>query len=277
VLNGFARTKAPSITRLLFAIRTVLELLAALLIVACASATVTPEKVAAPTTPVRPTRIVVYDFAVSSAEVKLNQSIVHRTLREVQSTGTPQKSQLETAHAVAHDLANALVHDLQELGFTVEKLPRGTPVKGNVLIVDGQFLNVDEGNRLKRLVIGFGAGASKLDSRVQVYQVSGGTPQRVLEFETHVESAKMPGAAVTMGAGAVATGAVTAGSAAAAAGMAGVKAHQSSMGALTDKTAEEITAYLSQYFAKQGWVSSDKVRIPKFSTPAESDPSFTED
>jgi hypothetical protein len=49
------------------------------------------------------------------------------------------------------------------------------------------------------------------------------------------------------------------------------------MGALTDKTAEEITAYLSQYFAKQGWISSDKVRIPKFATAAQSDPSFPED
>jgi len=277
VLDESARTKPAIITRLLFAIRTTLELLAALLIVACASATVTPEKVAAPATPVRPTRIVVYDLAVSPAEVTLNQSIVHRTFRAVQSNQTLQKSQLTTAHAVAHDLADALVKDLQDLGFTVEKRPRGTPVKGNVLIVDGQFLNVDEGNRLRRLVIGFGAGASKLDTRVQVYQVSAGTPQRVLEFETHVESAKMPGAAVTMGAGAAASGAVTAGSAAAAAGMAGVKAHQSSMGALTDKTAEEIAAYLSQYFAKQGWISSDKVRTPKFATPAQSDPSFPED
>ena len=277
MLDEFAPTKVPITTRLLFAIRTAFELLAALLIVACASATVTPEKVAPPATPVRPTRIVVYDFAVSPAEVTLNQSIVHRTFRAVQSKETPQQSQLETAHAVAHDLADALVKDLQDLGFVVERRPRGTPVSGNVLIVDGQFLNVDEGNRLKRLVIGFGAGASKLDTRVQVYQVSGGTPRRVLEFETHVESAKMPGAAVTLGAGAVATGAVSAGSAAAAAGMAGVKAHQSRMGALTDKTAEEINAYLSQYLAKQGWISSDKMRIPKFATPAQSDPSFPED
>ena len=96
-----------------------------------------------------------YDLAVSPAEVTLNQSIVHRTFRAVQSNETTDKSRLETAHAVAHDLA-------------------------------------------------------------------------------------------------------------AAAGMAGVKAHQSRMGALTDKTAEEITAYLSQYFAKQGWISSDKVKIPKF-------------
>lgn len=276
MLHELARSKSPIVTRLLFATRTALELLAALLIVACASATVTPEKVSTPATPVRPTRIVVYDFAISSAEVTLNQSIVHRTFRAVQSNQTQQQGQLETGHAVAHDLSDALVKDLQDLGFTVERRPRGTPVTGNVLIVDGQFLNVDEGNRLKRLVIGFGAGASKLDTRIEVYQMTGGTPRRVLEFETHVESAKMPGAAVTMGAGAVATGAVTAGSAAVAAGMAGVKAHQSTMGALADKAAEEITAYLSQYFAKQGWISSDKMRIPKFATPAQSDPSFPE-
>ena len=271
------RTKTAITSRFLFAIRTALELLAALLIVACASATVTPEKVATPSNPVRPSRIIVYDFAVSPAEVTLNQSIVHRTFLAAQSTPSLQKSQLETAHAVAHDLSDALVKDLQGLGFTVEKLRRGTPVTGNALIVDGQFLNVDEGNRLKRLVIGFGSGASKLDTRIQVYQVSAGTSHRVLEFETHVESGKMPGAAVTMGAGAAATGAVTAGSAAVAGGMAGVKAHQSTLGALTDKAAQEITAYLSQYFAKQGWISSNKAQIPKFATPAQSDPSFPDD
>jgi hypothetical protein len=48
--------------------------------------------------------------------------------------------------------------------------------------------------------------------------------------------------------------------------MAGVKAHQSTLGALTDKVAEEITAYLSQYFAKQEWISPDKVQLPKFAT-----------
>lgn len=265
----------PRITILLSAAPTCLYLLSALLIVGCASATVTPEAVAPPVTEARPARIVVYDFAVSSAEVTLNQSILQRTYRTAQSNETPQHGQLEMGHAVAKDLADSLVTDLQSLGFTVEKRRRGTLEPGNVLIVEGEFLNVDEGNRLRRLVIGFGSGASKLDTRVKVYQVSGGSPRRVLEFQTHVESAKMPGAAVTMGAGAAATGAVTAGSAVAAAGMAGVKAHQSSMGALTDETSEQVTAYLSQYFAKQGWISSDKMRIPKFATPVE--PSFPDD
>jgi len=262
-------------TKPLFAARTH-YLLTALLIAGCASATVTPERVAAPATPARPARIVVYDFAVSSAEVTLNSSILAQTYRKAESNeGSPPPSRLATGHAVAKDLSNALVKDLEGLGFTVEKLRRGTPVTGNVLIVDGAFLNVDEGNRLRRLAIGFGAGASKLDTRVNVYQTSDGVPHRVLEFGTHVESSKMPGAAVTMGAGAAAQGAVTAGSAAVAAGMAGAKAHLSSMGALTDETSEQITAYLSQYFAKQRWISSDKAQIPKYATPV--NPSFPDD
>ena len=269
------RTNLPITTRLLFAARTS-YLLAALLIAGCATATVTPERVAAPVTVARPARIVVYTFAVTSAEVTLNQSILAQTYRAAQTNeGSPPPGKLATGHAVAKDLSNALVPDLQGLGFTVEKLKRGTPVTGNVLIVDGAFLNVDEGNRLRRLAIGLGAGASKLDTRVKVYQSSDGAPHRVLEFETHVESSKMPGAAVTMGAGAAAQGAVTAGSAVAAAGMAGAKAHLSSMGALTDETSAQITAYLSQYFAKQGWISSDKAQIPKYATPV--NPSFPDD
>jgi len=266
------RTSLPITTRPLFAAR-IHYLLAALLLAGCASATVTPERVAAPVTVARPARIVVYDFAVTSAEVTLNQSVLAQTYRAVQANeGSPPPGKLATGHAVAKDLSNSLVPDLQRLGFTVEKLKRGTPVTGNALIVDGAFLNVEEGNRLRRLAIGLGAGASKLDTRVKVYQSSEGAPHRVLEFETHVESSKMPGAAITMGAGAAAQGAVTASSAAVAAGMAGAKAHLSSMGALTDETSAQITAYLSQYFAKQGWISSDKAQIPKFATPV--NPSF---
>jgi Domain of unknown function (DUF4410) len=125
-------------------------------------------------------------------------------------------------------------------------------------IVDGQFHDIDEGNRLRRLVIGFGAGTSKLDTQVQIYQYNAGTPDQLLNFTTHAESGKMPGAAVTMGAGAAAQGGVTLAAGAASMGVAGAKTYRSSMGFLADSTAKQIVAYFSQYAAKQGWISHDQ-------------------
>ena len=73
-------------------------------------------------------------------------------------------------------------------------LPRGTaPTGANVIMVDGEFDNVSEGNRLSRTVIGFGAGSSTLDTSVYVVQRMNGTTQQIMQFMTHADSGQMPG------------------------------------------------------------------------------------
>ncbi|MGO9603530.1 MAG: DUF4410 domain-containing protein [Candidatus Binataceae bacterium] len=226
----------------------------------CAKATITPEQTAAAPVGVqqRPDKIVVYDFQVSADEVTENQGPLQRaydaaTKDEEQET----EARLATGREAAHDLSGDLVKQLQALGFDAEVQPRGTPVSGNVLIIDGQFVTADEGNRARRMIIGFGAGASKLETQVRVSQTSaGGAATQLLSFRTQSDSGKMPGAAVTMGAGAAAQGA-TAASAVTAATSAG-KVYTSMLSTLADKTSKQITAYLSQYFATQGWLSSDQ-------------------
>jgi hypothetical protein len=86
-----------------------------------------------------------------------------------------------------------------------------------------------------------------------------------MQFTTHADSGKMPGAAVTMGAGAAAQGGATAGMAVANAGLAGGKMYTSQTEYLSDKTADQVVAYLSQYFAQQGWISPDQVQKAKVS------------
>ncbi|MGH7410087.1 MAG: hypothetical protein ACREJ6_03360 [Candidatus Methylomirabilis sp.] len=82
---------------------------------------------------------------------------------------------------------------------------------------------------------------------------------KLLDFMTHGDSGKMPGAAVTMGAGAAAQGAVTGGMVAANAAVGSVKVYRSEMGQMTARSAEQAVAYLSQLFAKEGWIIKEKV------------------
>jgi hypothetical protein len=63
-----------------------------------------------------------------------------------------------------------------------------------------------------------------------------------------------------MGAGAAAQGGVTAGMAAANVAVGGVKAYRSDVERMAGRSADEAVAYLSEYFAKQGWISPDKVK-----------------
>ncbi len=161
---------------------------------------------------------------------------------------------------MAKALAEELVRGLLDLGFAVERKPRGTPIRIRQLLIDGEFLDVDEGNRLQRLVIGFGAGASKIDTEVHVYY--GVRRRKLLDFKTHADSGKMPGAAATVGAGVAVTGAVTAATAATSAAAGAVKEYQSEVERMAAHSAQQAVAYLSTFFAKQGWIRPDQVKSP---------------
>lgn len=242
-------------------------LVLAVMLAGCASASVTPgdNSSTLSTTPSpRPARIVVNDFTFSAAQVSENSAIGARVLNSFSSTPAEQR-QDQIGKEAADTLAAEVAKQLGGLGFTVIRGNAKTVSQEGDLLITGAFLNVDEGNRLRRLVIGFGAGASKLDTQVTVYRVTAGARKPLMQFTTHADSGKMPGAAVTMGAGAAAQGGATAGMAVANAGMAGGKMYTSQVEYLSDKTADQVVAYLSQYFAQQGWITPDQAQKVKLS------------
>jgi Domain of unknown function (DUF4410) len=229
-------------------------ILLALAVAACAGASATQEYQAAPTIGARPTQIVVYPFAVEASEVTLNQSIIQRAYRNL-SGENQGAQQLQVARDTAHNVCLQVASGLAKKGYTSVCQERGVPISGdNVLIVDGEFTDINEGNRLRRTIIGFGAGASTLDTSVHVYQRSGGAPQQVLAFNTHADSGKMPGA-VVMGPAGVAAGGSAAAVVGANAAVGGAKGITSSTGFLVDKTTAQILDSLTQYFVQHGWTT----------------------
>jgi len=239
-------------------------LLIAAMVGGCAGANVIQGTTAAPVSVSRPNQIVVYDFAVSGAEVTQNQGPLQRLYRAAtQDTEQQQAGQLQTGHDTAKELSNDLVKRLTDLGFNAQQMARGTPAPDGALVMDGQFVAINQGNTARRLIIGFGAGAATLDTRVNIYQVANGAAASLLDFTTHADSGKMPGAAVTMGAGAAAQGGATLGMGAANLGLAGGKTYTSTMGYLADSTAKQVVAYFSQYAADQGWISQDQAQKVK--------------
>ncbi len=245
-----------------FAVASALVVGIAALLQGCPAATITPEQAAAPLNTVeqRPDRIVIYDFDVPADTVTPNDGPLQKAYRAVSGNQEQdEEKRLEIGREAAKDLSEDLVKQLKEMGFEAERLPRGTPVSGNVMIIDGRFLNADEGNRARRLIVGFGAGQSSLDTQVTVSQTQpSGAPAQLLAFTTHSDSGKMPGAALTMGAGAAAQGAsaASAGTAVMSAG----KVYSSMLGTLAGKTSSQITSYLSRYFASRGWIQADQAR-----------------
>lgn len=110
-------------------------------------------------------------------------------------------------------------------------------------LVTGRFIRVNQGSRALRIVFGLGAGGSKVETRVNVYDLSGRSKRPILTFETTGGSNATPGAVFNTNiwlAGAGATG-------------------QAISGLSFDavRTSREVTAMLSEYMAEQGLTDPD--------------------
>ena len=224
------------------------------LVSACAQTGIRRAALVAETNLARPTRILLYDFTVSEQDVKEYQGIMRQQPNIKDAAERERLLAMEVKDALAEEVVDALT----PLGFVVERVGRESKATGSDLVIDGQFLTVDEGNPLSRLVVGFGTGSSTVQSQVQLYQ--GKEARKLMEFTTQSDSSKMPGAAPMLGAGAVVQGGVTAGMVVANATVSGVKTYKSDVARMAAASGDQVARYLSEFFAKQGWIRQDQVR-----------------
>jgi Domain of unknown function (DUF4410) len=193
---------------------------------------------------------------VNAADVAENQAFFHQAWVALEGESTASERADEIGHHAARAMAQQLVEGIRGLGLPAERATRNQVVPANAIAITGEFLNVDEGNRLQRLVVGFGAGQSLVQTRVRAVQPMRDGPWRTLtEFTTSADSGYMPGAAVTMGAGAAAQGAVTGGMAAATAATSGLKAYRSQVEEMASRSAEEAVELFEVFFKHQGWIA----------------------
>ena len=203
----------------------------------------------------QPTRILVYNFAVSPDEVTLDQGIS----AEVQSlAGNPQppwtEKELQVGHAVSNALAGKLVAQLRSLGYPADRAS-GIPGFGlrDVLVIEGQITSVNQGNRAERVVIGLGLGHSDVKTFTQVYDIQPSGRVLVEQFSTDARSGYKPGMAETEGVSAAA-GHWAVGLAVGAGLNIASETFSDNVNADADRTAKEIAQQLNNYFQSKGWV-----------------------
>jgi len=209
----------------------------------------------------RPTRIMVDNFAISAKDVTEYQGI----MRQQPSNPNPLERQRAIADKATATLTDHLAYRLRQLGFTVEAAEHGKAVGEHELLIDGQFNRVDEGNPLRRWFVGFGAGAAQMNTRVRAFYGSNG--RKVLEFITQAESGKMPGVVATAPAGAATSVTIGIGIAASSAVAKGVQEDLTSAELMALASAEQAVRFLSEFFARQGWIDASQVRKARMATP----------
>jgi hypothetical protein len=204
-------------------------------LISCASVSVDPGTQEA--TERKPSLVYVMPFTTAHAAFN-----VDRTGTEL--TDFEQNLQLMLKTGIVTDLTNRLV------SATAGKKADWSSHK-NAWIIEGDFVTVNQGSRLLRSAVGFGAGGTKLETRVRVYTVGTTDGRPFLTFSTTGGSGAEPGAIIALSTDPLqlAIGAVSG------------AAH--GLTEDTKRTARMITAELSDYMYNRGWITKDQWIEPK--------------
>lgn len=201
----------------------------------------------------RPVRIRVTNFAANELDVMEYQGI----FRQQPSNPNSAERRRAIARNVSEALSLQLVRGLKELGFSATRGTPGVSDEEDTLIIEGEIVRIDEGSPLQRWAVGFGSGAAKVQTRARVVQ--GSQRRKLLEFSTDADSGKLPGAAVTASAGALAPPIVGAGVLTGNALANGFQ-NRADVSQLARSTADQTVRYLAEFFVRQGWIQSDQVK-----------------
>jgi hypothetical protein len=205
-----------------------------------------------------PMRILIYSVTADESKVAEYQGI----MRQQPSQRDPLERRREIAKNASEAITEQLVQGLRPFGFRVERVERHIAANDDDLIVDGRFISVDEGNPLRRWVVGFGSGAARVDTRVRLLR--GKQRRLLLEFATQSDSGKLPGAVATLLAS-IATPVGVGLMLTAASGVnAGLTTNSTEVSRMAAASADQAVRYLGDFFAQQDWINGNQVNPPRF-------------
>jgi Domain of unknown function (DUF4410) len=134
----------------------------------------------------RPNHIVVSYYSIAPEEVKLDQGVGARRLVRVSEDQPLAALELKAAQDTQAALAEGIVERLQKYGLPAE-LPTGGDVGEGTMLVQGQIVGINQGNRTRRVLIGLGAGKSSVSADTQIYLCN--RPQRATTFHDVIQRA----------------------------------------------------------------------------------------
>ena len=169
------------------------SLTAVVVLAGCSSTKVTSsEKLVTEQLP-RPATIWVYDFASSPAEVPTDSVFAGQNFA---SDAAQTAEETMAGRAAGAAIAARLVEQINGMGLNAALATTDMRTQVNDCLIRGYFLSINEGSGLKRVTIGFGAGASKLETAVEGYQVTAQGVRRLGYGTVQSGSGKTPGASL---------------------------------------------------------------------------------
>ena len=229
----------------------VLCLLALLVIAGCASTKITSRDELVTQKLPRPDHIWVYDFAATPEDVPDESALAG----QYSEHDTPQTAQqIAEGRKLGDEIATQLVEQIRAMGMPAERAKTGTTPQINDIVIRGYLVSYNEGSAAKRILIGFGSGASNLKVAVEGFQMTAQGLRKLGGGTTDASGGKTPGADLGV-LSLIATdnpvGLVVS---------SGLKVYEQESGKSTvegreKQTVKEIADVLKKRFQEQGWIS----------------------
>ncbi len=130
-----------------------------------------------------PNRILVQPFAYEPETVTIEAAPGARAARVVRGVDATSE-QRKVGEEVAVAFAKTVVKELRERDVRAAMVLEGDAFTPGSIVLEGEFLSINQGNRLARITVGFGAGATSVvtDARLVRAGESGNTLFRELKI-----------------------------------------------------------------------------------------------
>lgn len=168
----------------------------------CRTAKVTSDVALASPTATRPPIVYVADFELGAQTIQHEDGLLAgrpgpagRIGARLAGSGSDPAAR---ARQLVELMANSLVKELQKAGFESRRLSPAEPVGNQGWLLRGLFTEVQEGNRLRRAMIGFGEGQTDVQVVATVHDLAQGPPLPLYEIATDASSGTKAGAAPTL-------------------------------------------------------------------------------
>ena len=183
-------------------------------------------------------------------------------------TSTPEiDEEAEAAREANAVIFETLVAEMKKLGLPAQRAIDPVPAVENTLSIEGEFLCIDEGNSLKRLLIGFGAGSAQVNTIVRIYLQSGDQKELLQEFMATVETSDKAGIGpAVLGFDPLAGGGVVSAVVSSGASVAS-ETWETDIESLSDALAKAIVRSLIPLSIEQGWFETTIDYDPTTNTP----------
>ncbi|WP_227247041.1 DUF4410 domain-containing protein [Paraburkholderia caribensis] len=145
--------------------------------------------------------VYVSDFELDAADITPDQSRLSRARRLAGSLSPLHLSEQDPqqkAQELVAKMSESLVADLQRDGIDARRLPGDAPLPAQGWLVRGVFVSVDEGNRVRRAVVGFGAGQGKIELAVAIDPLPNESPAPLYQTVEGQADGHVPGAIVKL-------------------------------------------------------------------------------